>query len=64
MVVMAVADQELVAFREEIYVLKIAIRMSKIRPKSEKTRRTIDFKLTSLAPIVCLDGFQKVNIYS
>jgi hypothetical protein len=64
MVVMAVADHELVAVREEKYVRKVAIRMPKIRPKYEKTRMTSVFKLSSSAPIVCLDGFQKVNIYS
>jgi hypothetical protein len=64
MVVMAVADQELVALREEEYAKTIAIRMPKIRPKSEKTRMTRLFKLSSFAAIVCLHRSRKVNIYS
>lgn len=64
MVVMEVADQELVAVKEEEYVKTTAIRTPKIRPKNEKTRLTSVFKLTSYAPIVCLEGLKKVNIYS
>jgi hypothetical protein len=64
MVVMAVADQELVAAKDEEYAKTTAIRMPKVRPKNEKTTPASVFKLTSYTPIVCLEASKKVNIYS